>query len=88
MRWMGLATIVLAAFGALVLATPSAAQYHPNKWCAVYGPGIGAADNCSFVSMDQCMATISGIGGFCQPNPFYAGPVKKPARHGNSQDRR
>jgi hypothetical protein len=27
------------------------------------------------------MATVSGIGGFCEPNQFYTGPERPPKRH-------
>jgi Protein of unknown function (DUF3551) len=30
-----------------------------------------AASNCGFLTIDQCRATVSGIGGFCVPNQFY-----------------
>lgn len=52
-------------------AAPVQAQnYYP--WCAVYGGGrTGGGTNCGFVSYRQCMATVSGIGGFCQRNPFF-----------------
>jgi hypothetical protein len=27
--------------------------------------------NCGFLTIEQCRATVSGIGGFCVPNQFY-----------------
>jgi hypothetical protein len=30
-----------------------------------------AATNCGFLTLEQCRATVSGIGGFCVPNQFY-----------------
>jgi hypothetical protein len=45
------------------------ANADPYAWCAVYS--VSGDTNCGFVSLEQCRATISGIGGFCQPNPFY-----------------
>jgi len=45
-----------------------------TKWCAVYS-GTGGT-NCGFYTIEQCRATVSGIGGFCQPNQFYTGPDK------------
>jgi uncharacterized protein DUF3551 len=38
-------------------------------WCAVYGGSGGTS--CSFVTLEQCQATVSGLGGFCQSNPLY-----------------
>jgi hypothetical protein len=44
-------------------------------WCAYYGTpdGVGGT-NCGFVSWQQCMATVSGIGGWCRQNPRYTNP--------------
>jgi hypothetical protein len=30
-----------------------------------------AATNCGFLTLEQCRASVSGVGGFCVPNPFY-----------------
>jgi hypothetical protein len=73
---MRIRTIVLAtlALSTAVLAqTPaSALPYDPDPWCAVYGGRFGGgASNCGFSTWNQCMATVSGIGGFCQRNQFY-----------------
>ena len=54
----------------MVLGTPAHAQNYP--WCAQYsGRALGGAQNCGFVSFAQCMATVSGIGGFCVQNTMY-----------------
>jgi hypothetical protein len=63
-------------FGFAAYAT--AQIYYP--WCAVLNMG-DAAYNCGFVSIEQCRATVSGIGGFCEPNPFYTPPLQKPFPH-------
>ena len=43
-------------------------------YCAMSPGGYGgASDTCGFVSMEQCRATISGNGGWCQVNPRYSG---------------
>lgn len=52
---------------------PSAAEADPYRWCAEYGGGRGGGTNCGFVTWQQCMATVSGIGGFCRENPFFDG---------------
>ena len=44
------------------------AQNYP--WCAQYTVR-GGARNCGFVSWAQCMATVSGIGGYCEQNYMY-----------------
>jgi hypothetical protein len=61
----------------LVLATEALAQstlafpHDPYRWCAVYGGDAGGASNCGFLTIEQCRANVSGIGGFCEPNQFY-----------------
>jgi hypothetical protein len=71
----------------LTLAAPTAGQAQTYPWCAQYGGmGGGGGRNCGFVSYAQCLATVSGVGGFCERNQFYTGrerPMrrsKKPVR--------
>ncbi|MFY9819428.1 MAG: DUF3551 domain-containing protein [Pseudolabrys sp.] len=45
--------------------------YDPYPWCAVYGGRMSGSSSCGFSIWNQCMATVSGIGGFCQRNSFY-----------------
>ncbi len=60
--------------GATVIATHAKAQNYP--WCAQYSKG-GDGQNCGFVSFEQCMETVRGIGGFCiQNNTYVAGKGK------------
>jgi hypothetical protein len=63
----GLAVLALSAG----MGTGAQAQNYP--WCAYYNMGDQAV-NCGFVSREQCMATVSGIGGFCMPNNTYQPP--------------
>jgi hypothetical protein len=60
---------------AFLLLGLGASQAHadPYRWCAVYGGDAGGASNCGFVTIEQCRATVSGMGGFCEPNQFYTG---------------
>jgi len=45
--------------------------------------------NCGFISFDQCMETVRGMGGFCiennryepPPGPHPAGKTSKPKKH-------
>lgn len=65
------------AAGALWTAspTPAAAQADPYPWCAEMGGGDdGGMVNCYFMTLAQCQATVSGVGGFCRRNHFYTGP--------------
>ncbi|HEX4410518.1 MAG TPA: DUF3551 domain-containing protein [Xanthobacteraceae bacterium] len=74
---MMLAVRLSLTAGALLMAglltTPDArAQNYP--WCAEYSEDMGGSRNCGFVSFSQCMATIQGMGGFCDENNTYAPP--------------
>lgn len=74
----------LLALGLFVVAS-SPASSDPYRWCAEYG-GFrgGGGTNCYFVTIQQCRAAVSGVGGFCRPNPFYTGP-DRPAGRGRSR---
>ena len=61
---------------ATVINSPTKAQNYP--WCAQYSDGSGGAMNCGFASLQQCLADVSGIGGFCTQNSTYQ-PSAKPS---------
>ncbi len=67
---IGLAAAALAG----AMSGPAQAREYP--WCARYD---WTTSNCGFVSLQQCLATISGIGGRCEPNPRFApqGPRRR-----------
>ena len=74
---MRFGTKVIAALvmvPAVLTQTPATALPCDNtRWCAEYsggGGGVGGT-NCGFFTIEQCRATVSGIGGFCVPNQFY-----------------
>ena len=46
-------------------------------WCAAYRNG---STNCGFYTYDQCMASVSGIGGYCNRNYIDGVPDKPAAR--------
>jgi Protein of unknown function (DUF3551) len=72
------APIVAAAM--LGAAGPAQAQNYP--WCAYYAMGDdGGGTNCGFVSYEQCMATLSGMGGFCVLNNQYHPPTGPAGQH-------
>ena len=60
--------LLIAVSGSL---SAQALPYDPYPWCAVYGGSFSGASNCGFKTIQQCMATVSGIGGSCEPNQFY-----------------
>jgi hypothetical protein len=62
----------LAIMPVLLTQTPATALPCDNtRWCAQYGGSAGGGTNCGFFTIEQCRATVSGIGGFCVPNQFY-----------------
>ena len=79
MRNMILGATVMVGLAASALLAASNAHADPYKWCAVLNMG-DAAYNCGFVTLEQCRATVSGVGGFCELNQFYNEPGRKPAK--------
>jgi len=60
----------------LVQADRTQAQNYP--WCA---DGYkGGARSCGFSTFEQCLATVSGSGGFCERNPMYRPDDSHPVR--------
>ncbi len=60
--------VLTGAIGLMAMTTPASAQNYP--WCAHYGTPYDDT-SCAFVSYEQCMASVSGIGGFCERNDTY-----------------
>jgi Protein of unknown function (DUF3551) len=85
MRMIVLASAALATLVAGLLADmrPSQAQYAAQfyPWCARYTGKVGGGMSCYFASFEQCLADVSGVGGFCQENPWYIGPPARFAVH-------
>jgi len=77
---IGLSTLVGAT---VVDSQPSqaqyAAQYYP--YCARYYGRGGGSTSCYFRSLAQCRASVSGVGGFCDSNPWYAAAVAPAYRY-------
>jgi Protein of unknown function (DUF3551) len=70
---MVVATAVLMA---VVLGTTTARA--DGAWCAEYTRGGGT--NCGFYTYGQCQATVSGVGGYCRPNPFFSENYRRSRR--------
>jgi uncharacterized protein DUF3551 len=74
----------LSCLGAVIVTmTFGVSAYAQNRpWCAYYsGAQFGGASNCGFSTYQQCLATISGIGGWCQPNTTYVPLSSHPRRY-------
>ena len=76
--------VLFAAIAIAAVAQPAAAIEYPS--CAQYGGGDdNGGRNCGFVSYEQWMETIRGMGGSCEPNLFYSGSASdtsQPKRKG------
>jgi hypothetical protein len=73
-------TVPLALGAAMTLSLSASAAHADGSRCAQYS-GRAGGTNCGFHSFEQCRATVSGIGGFCQRNPFAAyGAAREPRR--------
>ncbi len=67
MKRVGL--VLTLVVGSWMVASTAEAQNYP--WCAQYSGRGGGGQNCGFSTFEQCMATVSGIGGFCNRNTQY-----------------
>jgi hypothetical protein len=81
-KWVAkpwLLAVALAGAAAIGGASPAAAGFFSppgGTWCAMEAVGL---NDCSYFSYQQCMATLSGVGGTCEPNlqappPAYPSP--------------
>ncbi len=70
--------IAAITFAALFLSSGLARA--DGTWCAQYGTDF-SGKNCGFYSFEQCRASVSGIGGFCQRNTFSANAAEPRRRH-------
>jgi len=69
--------LILALSALAVLAGNDASRAEITyPWCAQYGGGglDGGGRNCGFWTYQQCMAALSGNGGYCEVNAMYRGP--------------
>jgi hypothetical protein len=81
MRLLAIFAITAAAFSLAAQATPAQAREYP--WCARYDVWTM---NCGFTTFQQCLATISGVGGICTPNPRAAViGDERPRRHNRAR---
>jgi len=78
--------VILASLTAVIavltvnVGTASAQAANPTRpYCLRDGVSGGGSWDCSYYSMAQCLASASGAGGSCQPNPWYQGP--RPRRY-------
>src|SRR5262245_20844732 len=69
--------LTVLALGLLSVAgdmAPASADTITYPWCANYNGGRGGGRNCGFWTYQQCMFTVWGNGGYCEPNAMFRGP--------------
>jgi Protein of unknown function (DUF3551) len=70
--------IAAALLGEIQVSSAQSPTSYP--WCARIFKKDGGATSCYFTSYQQCMTTLSGIGGFCYESPYYhPAPANAPA---------
>lgn len=74
MRTLAVLAIVAAALGLGARDASAEGKYWP--WCSRYGWTVV----CGYATFQQCLASVSGAGGFCQPN--IVGPPVTERSHG------
>jgi hypothetical protein len=74
--------IVFAAAALLfAVSATQPAQADPYKWCALYGGNaMDGSKACWFTTYEQCLATVTGLAGWCVPNTFASEPDAAPAK--------
>jgi hypothetical protein len=74
--------MLVAAFCVIVLAgAPERGVAEPEyPWCAELFGDEGSATNCGFMTLEQCMATVRGAGGYCRANPLSSQRPAEPRR--------
>ena len=75
------AFVALMLMMAAALAPRPAAAAFNYPWCATYYDISLGMKSCAFTSFEQCMATVSGVGGICSQNPFNPPPPPHAERH-------
>jgi len=72
MRWsiyLPLLIVVMALLAQTHAVTAQSSRAYP--WCS--RDDRTGSRSCSFATREQCMATMSGLGGRCYANPRYSG---------------
>jgi Protein of unknown function (DUF3551) len=80
---------IAGLFAENTAASAQSAGSYP--FCAIYyRMDAGGTPSCYFDSREQCMTTISGVGGFCIENQYYHRVAVQPPRrvHGAKAQKR
>lgn len=74
--------VAIGFVAAVVTATAAAAadigrpdpyyrRSRPPAWCNQGNEMTGGVMDCTYFTLQQCLASASGVGGTCIPNPAY-----------------
>ena len=67
-------TAVAALFSLVAASAAAPAHADPYPWCAQYaGYGGGGVESCYYMTLEQCRASVAGIGGWCNRSVWYDG---------------
>jgi hypothetical protein len=70
---LGLAALAVAPFLNVAPASAQQGGFRLYPWCALYNGGRGGGGtNCYFSNRWQCEQAVSGVGGMCVVNSWYA----------------
>jgi hypothetical protein len=70
----------IAVIGALAVMSMLGVQRAgavERPWCAILVEPDGGSKNCGFTTLEQCQATVQGVGGTCFQNPALSGAVEQ-----------
>jgi hypothetical protein len=74
-RW-GLVLLGVVAVSSTGCSSPSVAKY---PYCLMTEDG---QRDCRYASLEQCEVSRAGVGGSCDPSPYYTGGAPAPASSG------
>ena len=67
-------TAIAFLFAITAASAVEPAKADPYRYCAVYGSfGGGGVESCWYLTIEQCRASVSGLGGFCKESAWYDG---------------
>jgi hypothetical protein len=84
---LALLLVGAALLGETEFVQAQAAYSYP--WCAMYmgGRSSGGFRSCYYATREQCMETLSGIGGLCVESPYYHAPLGPLPHHAEVRSR-
>jgi hypothetical protein len=85
---MRILSLVFASAALMSATAPVAAQSpYSYPWCSRQSSRDNATTSCYFTSYQQCMTTLSGIGGYWYQSPYYE-PSSQARSKGRQSPRR